>query len=526
MSLKSRLLGMAFASADVLFELDQMRVAFALGAGPAAGIDPASAWGGQPLEDLIDESSRAPVRAAIAALAPGRRSEPVDIRVLAGDGRARKAVLRAFILPELAPFVSCALVWEGGVFDLAAPKARPLLDARGLLRRLGEIMAQGGTGPDMSVAFVEVPGLDVDDESHRRAGARIEAHLQASSLEGSSAARLSSDRFALMRDASSITDLAEVVRAAGEAEGLSLSPIATSGELGAVEPTIAVRTLRLALEACLKDGAQAGANFGERLKRTMQDADRFRGIVRDRQFTLAYQPIVALDTRAVHHFEALARFGGATQAPVAPIAMAEELGLIESFDLAVAEKALLQMRQSGFGLVKIAVNASGLSLTGDAYVESLLRMTASSLDLRRRLMVEVTETAAIADLDAANRRLKALRTAGIKVCLDDFGAGSASFDYLRKLEVDVVKLDGGFVRELETEARTRTLAGHLVQLCRDLKVATVAEMVETEAQSAAVRALGVDFGQGWLFGRPAPTPVVQSSPAASTRRVGEVVGWG
>ena len=517
---------MAFASADVLFELDQMRVAFAIGAGPVAGVDPGAAWGGQALDDLLDDTSRGPARAAVAALSPGLRSEPIDIRILTGDGRARRAVLRAFILPELAPFVSCALVWDGPAFALAALKPAPLLDARGLLRRLGEMMAQGGTGPEISVAFIEVPGLDIDDESHRKASARIEAHMQAASLDGASAARLSPDRFALMRDTSEISDLAAAVQAAGEAEGLNLSAIATSGDMGQAEPAIAVRTLRLALEACLKDGAEAGAHFGERLKRTVQDADRFRGIVKDRQFALVYQPIVALDTRAVHHFEALARFGGAAQAPVGPIAMAEELGLIEGFDLAVAEKALLLLRQPGFGLAKVAVNASGLSLTGDAYVDGLLRMTASAPDIRKRLMVEVTETAAIGDLDAANRRLKALRAAGVKVCLDDFGAGSASFDYLRRLEVDIVKLDGGFVRELETEPRARTLAGHLVQLCRDLNIRTVAEMVETEAQADAVKALKVDYGQGWLFGRPAPTPVAQVPAPVSARRVGEVVGWG
>lgn len=526
MSLKSRLLGMAFASADVLFELDQSKVAFAVGAGPVPGVDPGAAWAGHHLQELLDEASLRSVKTVLAALAPGLRSDPVEIQVLTGDGRARRGVLRAFILPDLAPFVSCALAWDGAAYAWAAPKPKPILDARGLLRRLADAMAQGGTGPELSVAFVEVPGLNADDEPHRKAGERIEAHLQAASLSGQSAARLSPDRFALVRDVSDIADLVAAVRAAGAAEGLELSPVATSGALGSVEPGVAVRTLRLALDACLKDGAEAGAHFGARLQRTVQDADRFRGIVRDRQFTLAYQPIVALDTRALHHFEGLARFGGASQAPVGPIAMAEELGLIESFDLAVAEKALLQLRQPGFGLTKLAVNVSGVSVTGDAYVDGLLRMTASTPELRRRLMIEVTETAAIADLEAANRKLKALRSAGISVCLDDFGAGSASFDYLRRLEVDIVKLDGAFVRDLEATPRARTLAGHLVQLCRDLKISTVAEMVETEAQAEAVKALKIDLAQGWLFGRPTPTPVLQSAAPAAARRKGEVVGWG
>jgi EAL domain-containing protein (putative c-di-GMP-specific phosphodiesterase class I) len=525
MSMKSRLLGMAFASSDVLLELDQARVTFALGAGPVPGIDPAAAWAGQSLDILLDLTCRRAVMDELARLKPGVRSEPVEIRILTGDGRARQAVLRIFALPELAPFISCALVWDGPAFVVAAPRTAPVLDARGLLTRLASVLSLGGTGPELSVDFVEVPGLGAADEACQRANARIEASLQASSFEGVSAARLAPDRFALVRDSADISDLAEAVRAAGAAEGLNLSAIASRGELGRAEANVAVRTLRLALEDCLKDGAEAGARFGERLKRTVQDADRFRGIVRDRQFTLAWQPIVALDTRAVHHFEALARFGGATQAPTGPISMAEELGLIESFDLAVAEKALLQLRQPGFGLTRAAVNVSAVSLTGDAYVQSLLRMTASFPDIRKRVMVEITETSALVDLDAANRRVQALRAAGIKVCLDDFGVGAASLDYLRRLQIDIVKIDGGFVRDIAGDARVRALAAHLVELCRELKIETVAEMVETEEQTAAVRALGVDYGQGWLFGRPSATPAV-AAPVAVGRRRGEVASWG
>lgn len=525
MSMKSRLLGMAFASADVLLELDHGRVTFALGAGPAPGIDPAAAWPGQTLDDLLDPSCRNAVMARIAGLQPGVRSPPVEIRILTGDGRARPASLRAFALPDLAPFISCALSWEGPAQAIPADRPKAALDARGLLQRLGSVLALGGTGPELTVDFVEVPGLGGEDEAQRRANARIEASLQARSLEQASAARLAPDRFALIRESADIADLAEAVRAAGAAEGLDLSPITARGEIGRCEATIAVRTLRLALEDCLKDGAEAGSRFSERLKRTVQDADRFRGIVRERQFTLAWQPIVALDSRAVHHFEALTRFGGAGQAPTGPISMAEELGLIEGLDLAVAEKALSQLRQPGFGLTKAAINVSAVSLTSDAYVQGLLRMTAAIPDIRKRLMVEITETTALQDLDAANARIAALRNAGIKVCLDDFGVGAASLDYLRRLRIDIVKIDGGFVRDIATDRTARAMIGHLVELCRELKVLTVAEMVETEAQADAVRTLGVDYGQGWLFGRPTAVPAVAASAPAGKRR-GEVASWG
>lgn len=523
MSIKSRLLGMAFAAADLMFELDKGRVAFAVGAGPAPGISPSDAWIGQSLDTLITPASRPRVRAALAALQPGVRSQPVGIEIQIGDGRFRKARLSVFLLPDIAPFISCSLIWDGPV--VAAARTSPMLDARGLLKRVAGLLAQGGTGPEFGVAFVDVPGLAGRGQAHERATERIEAHLQSVSIDGRSAARLAPERFALVRDGPEIDDLASTLSAIAESEGLNLSAITSQGDLGGVESGVAVRTLRLALEECLKDGAAAGSQFGDRLKRTVQDADRFRAIVKERNFSLVYQPIVALSTGVPHHFEALARFGGAGQAPTGPIAMAEELGLIESFDLAVAETALKQMRQPGFGLVKVAVNVSGRSLEGDAYVSGLLKMTADAPEIRNRLLVEVTETASLADLEQAARQLATLRESGITVCLDDFGVGSITLEYLRNLPVDIVKIDGAFIRDLDRDAKVRTLTAHLVGLCQNLKIETVAEMVETEAEAATVRSLGVTYAQGWLFGRPWSTPSVQTAARVTARRKGEVVGW-
>jgi EAL domain-containing protein (putative c-di-GMP-specific phosphodiesterase class I) len=190
------------------------------------------------------------------------------------------------------------------------------------------------------------------------------------------------------------------------------------------------------------------------------------------------------------------------------------------------EKAVHTLRRPGNGLIRIAVNVSAASLTGDAYTAAVLRMTALTPDERRRLMIEVTETAAMSDLEAADRRLRALRQAGVRVCIDDFGAGSASFDYLRGLSVDMVKIDGGFVKDLGVNPRSRTLITHLVELCGSLKLKTVAEMIETEETADALRAIGVDYGQGWLFGKATPEPVVAAPSSTPVRRVGEVQGWG
>jgi len=268
-----------------------------------------------------------------------------------------------------------------------------------------------------------------------------------------------------------------------------------------------------------------GNVFSEELARTVQEAGRFANIVRERAFDVHYQPIVDLKTSAIHHHEVLARFGGGDTGRI--IQMAEELGMIRAFDLAVLEKSLRTLRQPGSGLIKLAINVSGDSLVDDDYVETLLKRTSLNADDRRRLMVEVTETAALEDMDAVGARLQRLRQAGIKLCIDDFGSGAASYEYLRRLPVDVVKLDGRLTRSVDDE-RTRTMIAHLVELCRTLSVKIVAEQIETQPIADALDGLGVDLGQGWLYSKPTPEPMtmIPVTGGGPSRRTGTVRGWG
>lgn len=526
MMTKSRLLGMAFAAADTLLELDaEGRVDMALGAGPCPRGATAETWQGALLTDLVGKAGQKPLADALAAIRPNQRPAPIDVLIVCDVDRVRRARLRLFQLPDLAPAVSCAITYDGAPFTLALPEAPQLLSADGLLSRVRSSLLN--LDGEVAVAFVDVPGLATPGEAHERAAARVAAVLQASSVHGSSAARLTPERFALVRSADCQTDLEAEVREAGAAEGLDFAVRTTEAALSTNAPTEStVRALRFALEACIKEGGidGAGAAFSDSLKRTLKEADRFRAMVQSRDFSLQYQPIVDLATGVSHHFEALARFG--SRGPADSIHLAEELGLIEGFDLAVAEKALQQLRRPGFGLTRIAVNVSGASLGSNGYVDGLLRLTAAAPDIRNRILIEVTETAAVADIEAAGRRLAALRKAGVRVCLDDFGVGAASLDYLHRLPADTVKIDGRFVRDIVTDRRARDLVAHLVDLCADLKMTTIAEMIETEEQATAIRTLGVGYGQGWLFGRPAAEPVIAAAQPVSVRRLGAVASWG
>lgn len=531
MSLTRSLLGLAFASADLLMEVSgDGQIGLALGAAPGGGTPEALKCSS--LTSLFIPADEVRVREALSLTRTGR-CRPVTADVRCGD-RVRAATLRLFALPELAPRISCAISYDGPARPIEAPTiaaassamtdgAGLLAQVRGLLERLSPQERS-----QLSVAFVDLPGAGPamaceKGEALLDAVGRL---LNRATWEGLSAARLDDERYALIGRNDALGSLTDDLREIMADHDVAVEPRTTTAPVPPhADPLASLRALRLTLDGFLRDSGreEPRMTFAASLMRTVKEGDRLRNIIRGRDFELHYQPIVDLGTGAVHHFEALTRFS-ADASPARAIQMAEELALVTDLDLGVAEKAVRRMKSTGGGLLRIAVNASAASLGSDAYLQAVLAMTEDQPDLRRRLMIEVTETAALNDMAAADRRLKTLRAAGIQICIDDFGAGSASFDYLRSLSVDVVKIDGAFVRGLGEEGRERTLIRHLVELCGDLNIATIAEMVETEDVAEALRSLGVKYAQGYLYGRPEKEPRTRRGSSVR-RRTGATEDW-
>ena len=234
--------------------------------------------------------------------------------------------------------------------------------------------------------------------------------------------------------------------------------------------------------------------------------------------------MVSLTDGGVHHFEALVRFHD-DHSPFAMIRMAEELDIIENLDRAVTDEVVKRLKADAKRTLRLAVNVSGRTITSPAYMQAIEKLGKSG-ELAGRLMFEVTESAAIDDLALAQRHIQAMQGLGFQVCLDDFGSGATSFAYLRQLSVDVVKIDGSYVRELTAAGRDDAMIRHLVGLCHELGVATVAEMVETEAVAGVLRSAGVDYAQGWLYGQPVSDPAPAPKPVVAARRRGAVEQWG
>jgi len=244
---------------------------------------------------------------------------------------------------------------------------------------------------------------------------------------------------------------------------------------------------------------------------------RLRRALAEDLFVLHYQPIVSLRDGSVSHYEALVRLadepGGGLVAPGRFLPAAERYGLIREIDRMVLGKtiALLADRSStdehgarGAHGVRIAINCSSLSITDGGMLAQVERALALARVDPAQLVIEVTETAAISDMARARAFCAGVQALGCAVALDDFGAGFGSFQYLKHLPFQYLKIDGDFIRGLPTSPQDQLVVKALVELARGMGKQTIAEYVEDGETLELLRAYGVDYAQGFEVGRPHP----------------------
>lgn len=227
----------------------------------------------------------------------------------------------------------------------------------------------------------------------------------------------------------------------------------------------------------------------------------------DGQFFVVYQPIVRLRDRKVIGHEALVRWQHPVRGLVSPgdfLPVAEESGLIVPLGRHVLHQVCTTLRdRSDMG--PISVNVSAVELASRGWAGSLLATLEDYAVKPEQIVVEVTETAVLSQLDSTGEDLASLRDLGVGVHVDDFGTGFSSISLLRDLPVTGLKLDRSFVQSLTSDdSQANALSAGVAGLVHGLHLTGIAEGVETEAQWATLLSQGWEFGQGYLFGRPAP----------------------
>jgi diguanylate cyclase (GGDEF)-like protein/PAS domain S-box-containing protein len=507
---------------------------------------------GRRLADLAAGDGRAAVeRALVAAGGPGASHRPADWRLGRPDGASVvvEAVTSAPDGEGADLVVTLRDVGERRALEgqlrhrafhdeLTGLANRPLFEDR----TTGALARARRSGQALAVLFLDLDdfktvndalGHGAGDELLCEAARRVAADLRASDT----AARLGGDEFALLLDG---VDDGHAATAAAERllEALA-APFSVAGKEVFVRASVglAIDSGRRTADELLRD-ADAAMYEAKRqgkgrvvrfepgmhasvLGRLQLRADLERALDRD-ELVLHYQPIVRLDTGEVEQLEALVRWRHAERGLVPPdefIPLAEETGFIVALGRHVLRAACREARGwadlPGGRPVGVSVNVSPRQLAEPGFVDEVTAALADAGLPATSLVLEITEHALMGDADAIAPGLHELRAAGVRIALDDFGTGYSSLAYLRHVPLDSIKVDRGFVGELDA-AGDHPLVRSITGLGESLGLRVVAEGIEERHQLEALRALGCELGQGYLFSKPLPADQVAVTLAAGS----------
>lgn len=224
---------------------------------------------------------------------------------------------------------------------------------------------------------------------------------------------------------------------------------------------------------------------------------------KEKRLRLAYQPIIESKTGKAAHYEALLRLVNqsgkiSSAGPLIPVA--EKMGLIDIIDTMVMEMVIQELRTCPN--VSLAFNVSNMTTEDSVWLDHLGRLLKETPEIAPRLIVEITETAALRDLRRTAFFVASLQSMGCQVALDDFGSGYTSFRQLKALSVDMVKIDGVFIKDLAQSADNQFFVKTLLDFAQGFGLQTVAEFVENGEITKILMEMGVDYMQGYYFGKP------------------------
>lgn len=527
---RDRFVAFAFCTADILLELDKnYQITYAGGATVALTGRASGGLVGTSVFDLVPASEQAVLRRLLGRAANGARLEQAGLHVLGTSGQALPLTLGGYYLPDLGGHYFLSLRMEESrppvsmLRDAARDFETGLLSAAKFSEvgaaRLREAM---GRGESATLTVLDLNGLNelrerLNAESRTELMATLGNVLRESSLGGDTAATLGEELYGLLHESAFDVKGLElridqlVVSRDPEQRGVAIKAAAVNMGGSGLDGLDAARAFVHAVKRFEKLEGQnlsmdsMTVGLSQHVEETVRRIGSTRSVITARAFDVAFQPIVELESRRIHHFEALVRFrDGGEISPFQFVHFAEEVGMVCEFDIAMCRRVIGWLEQAynaGMDYV-IAVNLSGRSFASGEFVSELAGLLAKNNWVNGRLMFELTESANIEDLVQTNGLIQRLRKSGFRVCLDDFGAGESAFHYLRALDVDMVKIDGSYVRDASADSRDRFFLKSIAGLCADLRIHTIAEMIEQEKTIDVLRSCGVKFGQGYFFGRP------------------------
>lgn len=385
----------------------------------------------------------------------------------------------------------------------------------------GRYCAYAVAAIDKLAVINETYGFDVADELIVQTGQRLAKAMRGTDIIG----RTAGNKFGVILGECGEREMALVAeRLQGAVRG---EPIQTRA--GAVSTTVSVGAVWLpqgaatsqeamlraeeALERARAMGRNGFAVYSVSAQRESQRrrlvniGDEIMGALKEQRLLLAYQPIVGARSRLPEHYECLLRMrrkDGTIAAAGEFIPAAETLGLVRLADRRALEIAVAQLYRHPN--IKLSINVSGTTAGDHSWLQSFINYVRENREVAQRMTVELTETAALQAFEENARFVTRLRDMGCRVAIDDFGAGYTSFRNLHNLRVDMVKIDGEYVKNLSGSPDNQLFVRTLVDLAKNFQLETVAEWVGSEQDAELLEDYGVDYFQGFYFGQPEIAP--------------------
>jgi len=268
------------------------------------------------------------------------------------------------------------------------------------------------------------------------------------------------------------------------------------------------------------------AFYAEMVEATVEKISEFRQTIEEELFDLAFQPIVEVETGEISHFEVLTRLRGVSKFsnPFQFIEFGEDIGMIPDYDFKMVCRSIdvLKKHKDQGTKPHLAINLSGSSLSSKLFLDKLYTLLTKNIEFCPQIMFEITESSKIGDIRAVNEYIRKLKKLGTKIGIDDFGAGEATFEYLRHLDVDMVKIDGSYLATKNAEDKEFNLLKSLSALCKDLGIDVIAERVETHEDKEIIRNCRIKYAQGYYYAKPNTDEAVLANTDAYEEKTAQI----